>query len=62
MDFSPATRMSYRLTAGSTRDLPDVEAFLATLHQLAAHPLSDVRDLFDPAATSSSAVRPAVSM
>jgi galactokinase len=41
--------MPYRLTAGSTRDLPDVAAFLDTLNQLAAHPLADVRELFDPA-------------
>jgi len=41
--------MSYRLTHGSTQDLPDVEAFLGTLNQLATHPLPDVRELFDPA-------------
>src|SRR5581483_7268602 len=40
--------MSYRLTQGSTQDLPDVAAFLATLNQLATHPMLEVRELFDP--------------
>jgi galactokinase len=41
--------MSYRLTHGSTRDLPDVVSFLETLNQLSTHPVADVRELFDPA-------------
>ncbi len=40
--------MSYRLTQGSTQDLPDVAAFVATLNQLATHPMVEVRELFDP--------------
>jgi len=39
--------MSYRLTHGSTRDLPDVVSFLETLNQLSTHPVADVRELFD---------------
>ena len=40
--------MSYRLTQGSTQELPDVAAFLTTLDQLATHPMVEVRKLFDP--------------
>src|SRR5689334_7275539 len=48
--ITSVTRMSYRLTHGSTRDLPDVVSFLDTLTRLASHPVLEVRELFDPAA------------
>jgi L-arabinokinase len=38
----------YRVVQGSTRGLPDVEAFLVTLDTLDRHPERDVRELFDP--------------
>jgi galactokinase len=40
--------MSYHVTHGSSRDLPDVVSFLDTLQTLATHPVADVRELFDP--------------
>jgi galactokinase len=48
MRITSATRMAYRLTHGSTRDLPDVVSFLDTLNQLATHPVAEVRELFEP--------------
>jgi L-arabinokinase len=41
--------MSYRVTHGVTRDLPDVVSFVDTLNQLTTHPVPEVRQLFDPA-------------
>ena len=41
--------MSYRVTHGVTRDLPDVVSFVDTLNQLPTHPVPEVRQLFDPA-------------
>jgi galactokinase len=40
--------MTYRLTHGSTQNLPDVVSFVDTLQQLAMHPVAEVRELFDP--------------
>src|SRR5882724_9793086 len=38
----------YQITHGSTQNLDDVEAFIAMLNKLSEHPLSAVRNLFDP--------------
>ena len=38
----------YQVSQGSTHDLPDVQAFLALLNQLATHPEPAVRTLFAP--------------
>ncbi len=48
MRITSATRMSYRLTHGSTHDLPDLESFVESLNRLATHPVAEVRGLFDP--------------
>src|SRR5262245_53841949 len=48
MRITSATRMAYRLTHGSTHDLPDLESFVETLNRLATHPVAEVRGLFDP--------------
>ncbi|MEP7341787.1 MAG: galactokinase family protein [Acidobacteriota bacterium] len=40
----------YRITHGTTHNLPDVAAFLETLNGLERHPVAEARLLFDPAA------------
>ena len=38
----------YRISAGSTQNLPDVESFIQTLNHVDQHPLPQVRHLFEP--------------